>query len=282
MGSASPEEVHMLVLETDEPHPETQDRKGSFGEIIHSLFNEAGNSHAPSLNVTTSMHYVVDDPPNDHHGHVPTAAEIPSTTKAILITGSMYDAHSSEPWVLQLLDLLRTLWQTRPGMKFSGVCFGHQLLSRLLGAAVEPHPSGKWELAHTAMDLTPIGQQLFRTNDKQLALHQMHQDQVSTVPSVESAKGLLGQGATVHVWASTGHTEVQGLYLRERLFTSQGHLGFDEQMVHRQIEMREEAGGIKDSEEAAEGKEKAHLRHDGLVVAAAIVRFFHGDDASID
>lgn len=167
-------------------------------------------------------------------------------------------------------------------MKFSGVCFGHQLLSRLLGATVEPHPSGAWELAHTTMDLTPVGQRLFRTEGKQLALHQMHADQVTSMPNAETAGGLLAPDAKVHVWASTGHTEVQGLYVRERLFTSQGHLGFDEKMVHRQIEMRLESGGIKDSREAAEGKEKAHLRHDGLVVAAAIVRFFHGDDADID
>lgn len=276
------DEVHILVLETDEPHPETQDRKGSFGEIFHALFNEAGHAHAPPLKVTTSMHYVVDDPDHDHHGHVPQPSEIPASTTAILLTGSMYDAHGTDRWIQQLLTLLRTLWTTRPAIKFSGVCFGHQLLSRLLGAAVEPHPKGEWELAHTAMDLTPVGQKLFDTADRQLALHQMHQDRVTSVPDVKSAGGLLEQGAKVHVWASTGHTEVQGLYVREKLFTSQGHLGFDEEMVHRQIEMREQSGGIKDERAAEEGKERAHLRHDGVVVARAIVRFFHGDDAEVD
>jgi GMP synthase-like glutamine amidotransferase len=152
----------------------------------------------------------------------------------------------------------------------------------MLGAEVEPHPKGDWELAHTSMDLTPVGQRLFDTRDEKLALHQMHQDHVTQTPSFETAGGLLENGAKVHVWASSGHTEVQGLYVRERLFTSQGHLGFDEEMVHRQIEMRQNSGGIKDDQEAQEGKERAHLRHDGVVVAGAILRFFHGDDIDID
>lgn len=279
--SNNPESIHMLVLETDEPHPETQERKGSFGEIFHSLFTEAGSQHEPPLNVTTSMHYIVDDPYNGQHGHVPTISQIPDSTHAILITGSMYDAHSNEAWVMQLLELLKELWTTRPQILFSGVCFGHQILSRLLGATVEPHPSGKWELAHTEMDLTPIGQKLFRTDDSKLSLHQMHQDQVTSTPSHETSS-LLTEKQNVHVWASTSHTEIQGLYIRDRLFTSQGHLGFDEKMVHRQIEMREESGGIKDDKHAAEAKETAHLKHDGVVVAGAILRFFYGDDHDID
>jgi GMP synthase-like glutamine amidotransferase len=275
------DEVHILVLETDEPHPETQQEKGSFGEIIHSLFNQAGQEHSPPLRVTTSMHYVVNDPENGAHGRVPEANEIPHTTHAILVTGSVYDAHGNEPWVLQLLDLLGTLWKSRPDMLFSGVCFGHQILARLLGGEVEGHPSGKWELAHTQMRLSGVGQQLFRTQDQKLALHQMHQDYVSRAPTVHTAPGMLSPRAKVHVWASTDHTEIQGLYMRDRLFTTQGHLGFDENMVKRQIEIRQEKGSVDDGQ-GEEGKEYAHMRHDGLVVARALVRFFHGEDHDID
>lgn len=280
-GAAS-EPVHMLILETDEPHPETKDRKGSFGDIFHELFTKAGSQHDPPLQVTTSMHYIVDDPNNGHNGHVPQISEIPDSVKAILITGSMYDAHGNDAWVLKLLGLLKELWTARPEILFSGVCFGHQILCRLLGAKVENHPSGKWELSHTEMKLSEIGQKLFRTKDSKLSLHQMHQDQVTSKPSAETSELLKDE--KVHVWASSEHTEIQGLYIRDRLFTSQGHLGFDEKMVHTQIEMREESGGIKgkEQERAAEAKEKAHLEHDGLVVAAAILRFFHGDDHDID
>lgn len=277
----SRESINMLVFETDEPHPETENRKGSFGDIFHDLFTKAGAEHDPPLSVRTSMHYIVDDPENGKHGHVPSATEIPKNVHAILITGSVYDAHGDDEWVLQLLELLKELWANRPDILFSGVCFGHQILCRTLGASVEPTPGGRWELAHTDMSLSPVGKKLFRTEDQKLSLHQMHQDQVTTVPSTETTD-LLRKDQNVHVWASTEHTKIQGLYIRDRMFTTQGHLGFDEKMVHRQIEMRQDAGSVKDDEHAEEAKETAHMKHDGLVVAGAILRFFHGDDHNID
>lgn len=277
----SDDSINMLVFETDEPHSETEDRKGSFGDIFHDLFTKAGAEHDPPLSVNTSMHYIVDDPDNGKDGHVPTVDEIPKNVHAILITGSVYDAHGDDKWVMQLLDLLKNLWTKRPDILLSGVCFGHQILSRLLGASVEPTPGGRWELAHTEMSLSPIGKKLFRTKDGKLSLHQMHQDQVTTVPSAETTD-LLKEDQKVHVWASTDHTKIQGLYIKDRIFTSQGHLGFDEKMVQRQIEMRQDAGSVEDTEHADEAKETAHMKHDGLVVAGAILRFFHGDDHDID
>ncbi|KAG9238007.1 class I glutamine amidotransferase-like protein [Amylocarpus encephaloides] len=273
--------VRMLVLETDEPHPDTIDAKGGFGDIFHSLFTEAGNEHNPPLGVETDMRYVVNDPSNSHHGYVPHISEIDKSITAIIITGSMYDAHGDDPWIQELLELLQALWKERPDMKFSGVCFGHQILARALGAKVEQEPGAKWELAHTEMQLTPTGQKLFRTGDRKLSLHQMHQDQVTTVPSSKTTDLLSGRDR-VDVWASTEHTAVQGLYIKERLFTSQGHLGFDEKMVQRQIQLRVESGGIKDEEMVEEAKETAHMKHDGLVVAGAILAFFHGDNKDID
>jgi GMP synthase-like glutamine amidotransferase len=270
----------MLVFETDNPHPETKEQKGSFGDIFNQLFTDAGNEHVPPLGVETDMLYVVDDPDNDHHGHVPQVSEIGKDVNAILITGSLYDAHGNNKWILKLMELLEALWRERPDMKFSGVCFGHQILARTLGAKVEPTSGGDWELAYTEMDLTPVGQRLFRTDSRTLSLHQMHQDQVTTVPS-PSTTSLLSEKDKVDVWAESEHTKIQGLYIQERLFTSQGHLGFDEDMVHKQIETRVESGGIEDEKHAEEAKETAHMKHDGNVVAGAILRFFHGDDKQI-
>lgn len=272
--------VRMLVLETDEPHPEAKASRGSFGAMFDALFKEAGRIHDPPLSVETEMRYVVEDPPK-HSGHVPTVAKIPEDIHAILITGSMYDAHGNDPWILKLVDLLRQLWRERPHLRFSGVCFGHQILCRMLGAHVQPHPDGDWELAHTELELTQRGKKLFRTDRPTISLHQMHQDHVTTVPSSESTD-LLRPQDRVHVWATTNHTQIQGMYLRDRLFTSQGHLGFDEKMVHKEVDMRIENGGIKDSRFAQERKETAALKHDGVMVARAILRFFHGEDRDIE
>lgn len=277
------DKVRILVLETDEPHPETQDRRGDFGDIFRQLFTKAGENHDPPLGIEVEIHYVVDDPEHDHHGHVPEASEIPQDITAILITGSMYDAHGDDPWIQTLRSLIKELWRTRPSMKFSGVCFGHQLLNRTLGSKVEPTPGGKWELAHTSMNLSKVGKKLFHTTEDTLAVHQMHQDQVTTLPSSETTD-LLDASTKVHIWASTSLTKIQGVYIRDRLFTSQGHLGFDEKMVRRQVEMRQKSGSIDedDREEVDYAMETAHMQHDGEVVAAAILRFFHGDDHDID
>ena len=167
-------------------------------------------------------------------------------------------------------------------MHFSGVCFGHQLLCRLLGAKVAPAPSGDWELGHSKITLNPIGKKLFHTDDDEIHLHQMHQDQVVAPPTIESSDGLLEPGTELEVWGYSEHTPVQGVYVLNRVFTTQAHMAFDEDMVKRQIEMRVEIGSIENKDQADEAADTADLEHDGQLAAAAILRFFHFEDDGIE
>ena len=269
----------MLVLETDEPHPETVNRRGTYGAIFDDLFSKAGKEHSPPLEIETTMTYVVED----EGGKVPAVSDIGDDVHAILLTGSMYDAHSDDAWILKLLDLIRQLWTQRPDLRFSGVCFGHQIMCRALGSKVESTPGGKWELAHTKINLTPTGQRLFETEGNEIYLHEMHQDHVVDVPS-SSTTDLLPESSSekVRVWGSTELTPIQGVYIAERLFTSQGHLGFDSQMVEQQVQDRVDSGGIKSADAAEIAKATSDMEHDGLVVAKAILRFFHGDDRDVE
>ncbi|KAF5009825.1 hypothetical protein FDECE_3984 [Fusarium decemcellulare] len=269
--------VRVFVLETDQPHPDTQSERGSFGQILHSHFAKAGAAHHPPLGVETEQDFVV----TEKGGRMPKPEEF-DLYDGLLLTGSMYDAYADNPWILELLELLKQLWIKRPDFHFTGVCFGHQLLSRLLGGKVGPSPTNDWELGHNAITLTPIGKRLFRTRDDQVYLHQMHQDQVLEAPTPESSNGLLPLDSDVHVWGKSDHTAVQGLYIPNRLFTSQAHLAFDEDMVKRQIQMRIESGGIQDLEHADQAAETAHLEHDGEEVAAAILRLFRYDDDGME
>ena len=109
----------------------------------------------------------------------------------------------------------------------------------------------------------------------------MHVDHVVDAPTSKSSNGLIEDSSSVAVWGSSETIPIQGVYIRERLFTSQGHLGYDERMVKRHIEARVKNGLIEDEEQAEEAKEKAGLDHDGIKVAAAILRFFHGEDKEI-
>jgi GMP synthase-like glutamine amidotransferase len=290
-GSSAENTVRMMVFETDEPHPETIAEKGTFGDVFDKLFKTAGDNHDPPLGIETAMKFVVES----KGGKVPSVDEL-KDVHAILITGSMFDAHGDDEWILKLIKLLQgmrrywasrrqmlteiDLWQHRPDIRFSGVCFGHQILCRMLGAKVDTVPGGDWELSHTEINLTDIGKKLFRTKNDTLRLHQMHQDHVVEPPSSKSSN-LLKEGQKVHVWGSSEHTTVQGIYIKDRLFTSQGHLGFDEDMVKRQINMRVESGGIKDLNHADAAKETADMEHDGEAVAGSILRLFHGEDNDI-
>jgi len=165
----------------------------------------------------------------------------------------------------------------RPDIRFTGICFGHQILCRVLGSTVQPAPENEWELSHTAITLSDVGRSLFALplSEKHIHLHQMHVDHVVSAPSPNHE--LLRSGEEVHVWGSSEHTNVQGVYIRKRLFTTQGHMEFSEKMVKRQLAMRVESGSLK-KEDADEATERADWMHDGSLVAKAVLRFFHGDD----
>lgn len=266
--------VRIMVLETDIPHPDTYSARGSFGQILHSHFSKAGRAHHPPLGVETDQVFVV----TEQGGRMPTVNDF-DRFDGLLITGSVYDAHANNEWILQLLDLLKALWIKRPDFHFVGVCFGHQLLARLLGCTVAPAPSQDWELGHCRITLTPVGQRLFRTRDDHIHLHQMHQDQVVAPPTSASAGAdMLAPNTEVACWGRSEHTPVQGLYIPDRLFTTQAHVAFDEDMVKRQIQIRVDRGEIQDLEHADRASETAHLEHDGVEVAKAVLRLFAYDN----
>lgn len=101
--SNHPDKVRMLVLETDEPHPDTQEEKGSFGDILNELLVDAGEAHQPKLAIETAMQYIVEP----KGGQIPKKEEITDDIHAILITGSEWDAHGDDPWIHKLMDLIR-------------------------------------------------------------------------------------------------------------------------------------------------------------------------------
>jgi GMP synthase-like glutamine amidotransferase len=176
------------------------------------------------------------------------------------------------------------IWINRPEMRFTGICFGHQILCRALGCEVKPAEDGTWEISHTPVQLNDIGRKLFDlpSSTEHIHLHQMHIDRVVAPPKpTPEVSDLLPEGTKVHVWGTSQHTQVQGVYIQKRLFTSQGHMEFDEKMVKRQLQKRVESGSLKEKD-ADEATERADWMHDGLTVAKAVLKFFHGDDDRID
>lgn len=154
---------------------------------------------------------------------------------------------------------------------------------------------------------TPKGAELFG-GLKSLNLMQMHRDIVFAYPHTgtnDAQKGKIPNGAS-HTTAGTngahetrdlstitsensevpalqieplGHSplcEVQGMYARGRLITVQGHPEFDERIVRELLQARHEQA-IFDDEMFEDGMKRVVDRNDGVIVAAAFLRFLLED-----
>jgi len=101
-GSSHPDRIRVLVLETDQTFESTSERKGTFGDIFHSLFSKAGQDHEPPLKLETVMKFVVEP----EGGKIPDVADV-GEIDAVLITGSKYDAHGDDEWIWKLVQWIR-------------------------------------------------------------------------------------------------------------------------------------------------------------------------------
>ncbi len=104
---------------------------------------------------------------------------------AVVCSGSRRNVTTWEEWMDGAASLLRSSSLT--GIPTLGICFGHQLLCKSLGANVEradTFSSGVWDLELTDMGKSDV---LFSSrrsgiNDSPVALYS-HQDHVTSVPS---------------------------------------------------------------------------------------------------
>lgn len=128
----------------------------------------------------------------------------------VLLSGSPRDAWSDDPVNANLCELVLECARNR--IPFLGVCYGHQILGRALGAHVARHPRG-WELGNTEIQLTPAGRDfpLFRGFPERFDALNSHADAVLTLPP------------DCELLATGSHTEVQGFHRDQLLIGVQFH-----------------------------------------------------------
>lgn len=81
----------------------------------------------------------------------------PSRYAGVIIFGGRWSANDCqiEPWVTGELDFIERVLATET--RFFGVCLGAQMLARVLGARVTPHPDGLREVGSCRIDPVATG-----------------------------------------------------------------------------------------------------------------------------
>lgn len=99
-----------------------------------------------------------------------------------VITGSCYDAHSNDPWIMDLIHLVNKLDSMHK--KILGICFGHQIVARALGGKVGRSPNG-WDIGVRAVNVSsslPLALSSLNLPSK-ISIFKCHRDEILELPA---------------------------------------------------------------------------------------------------
>ena len=173
-----------------------------------------------------------------------------------------FDAFADVPWIHRLVDYTKEAISS-DRVRVVGVCFGHQIVGRALGAKVARSPGPVWEASVCQYRQTLKGKELFGGKDD-LSIFQMHKDIVYDYPEGVEELG------------SSDKCKVQGMYVSRKMITVQGHPEFDEEMVEELIRVRH-SQQIFDDEMYEDCTARVGHSHDGVIVAQGFLRFMLED-----
>lgn len=151
MGSTSDKPLRLAILLCDTPQPGTLARVGNYEAVFSALLTDACAPETLQSQLTITAHDVVNDLDS-----YPALDDI----DALLLTGSKHDSFRDDPWILKLVEYTKKAVATER-LKLIGVCFGHQIIARAVGAGVGRSDKG-WEIAVTDTDLTDKGKEIFQ------------------------------------------------------------------------------------------------------------------------
>lgn len=98
---------------------------------------------------------------------------------AWLITGSAYGVYDPDPWIATLKDFARAVADA--GVPMVGICFGHQLISEVLGGKAVKSDKG-WGVGAHRYALKNRPEWLPEGGDIEFDTYVSHQDQVTEPP----------------------------------------------------------------------------------------------------
>lgn len=155
------------VLECDHIAERFRGVAGDYRDMFRTLFA----AHLPEADIPELVPFDVIG------GELPPG---PDACDGWLCTGSRHSAYDDHDWITALLGFVRAVRDD--GVPFVGVCFGHQVLARALGGRVERARTGWGAGVERVEVVAPEPEPWMDPPADRLALHFMHQDQVTVVP----------------------------------------------------------------------------------------------------
>jgi GMP synthase-like glutamine amidotransferase len=187
-------------------------------------------------------------------GHLPDST---SECDGWLCSPSRNSVYDDLPWIADAEALLReVIASERP---YVGICFGHQLLARALGATVERYPAG-WQVGAQTYELVQRPWWMHPPLTR-ATLIASHQDQVMTLPD----------GAELLARAVNGECALAGFTVGTRAWTLQAHPEFVVPLADHLLARRVELIG---ADKVAAARASLATPLDRLIVGAWIARFF--------
>lgn len=246
----------VAIFYTDHPNEWSRD-DGTFATMAVELLEQA-KEHEPYVGAEGGIEYRVFDV---YNGELPSVDELSSGDYlGLYITGSRYDSFDTETqWIVDLRKLLYRL-VNETTLPIVGICFGHQVLARSLGAQVGRNPKGLEAGVH-GVQLNATGKTLFSRD--RLYLSELHSDHVEEVPP------------GYENWGHTEKSHCQGLYKPQRVLTFQGHPEFTTQLAIKSTQHKHQTGQLSD-EEYAETIQRCHSNNDDVHAARNIWKLYHG------
>ena len=197
------------------------------------------------------------------HGNLPPLHEA-ATFTGFVITGSHYSVLDIDatPWMRAVGDFVVACNKIHPAVRFLGGCFGHQLISAVLGGKVSHNPSGVFVLGRESIQILPTSFPL-RLPAVVNAL-QSHYDCVSAVP--DGAVTLASSSTAAHEMVAIG----------SNIFTFQCHPEMTkDQLLTRILPRTIERRSLPQEATSAIQTDLASCVLDGGVLLSTASRFLH-------
>ena len=233
------------ILQCDDVRDELQPEFGNYPAMFENLFAEI----VPDWQFVT--YRAVD-------GELPDSVD---ACDGYITTGSRFGVNDGDPWINQLEAFVATLASNR--VKYVGICFGHQLLAKVLQGKVELSERG-WGvgLSFNQIEARTPWMEPFQPS---LDLVVSHQDQITQLP----------EGA--EVLASSSFCPYYMLQYNRYLMSVQGHPEFGKAFSSALMELRK---GSIPATRIREGQTSLAAPVDDRLMMQWIVNFFAEGDPS--